>query len=175
MEVSVFCSANEHLDPEFYELTEALGKLIAERGHKLVFGGTNLGLMEAVARGAHLAGGVTVGVIPSIVEKRGCCSEHVDVAVWCDNLSDRKDLMIDRSDVLIALPGGVGTLDEVFTVLASSSIGYHHKKVLLYNMKGFWTSLITMMDDLQKQGVIRGNWRDTLVVVDSLEQISAYL
>ena len=88
---------------------------------------------------------------------------------------ERKQLMLDLSDVFIALPGGVGTLDEVFTVAASYTIGYHHKHVILYNMKGFWNSLIDMMDDLQKRGVIRQQWQDWIAVANSLEDIERLL
>jgi uncharacterized protein (TIGR00730 family) len=79
--------------------------------------------------------------------------------------------MMDQSDVFIALPGGIGTLDEVFTVAASATIGYHHKIVILYNMKGFWDQLIALMDDLQARGMIRGDWHQYIKVASSLEDI----
>ena len=110
-----------------------------------------------------------------IVEKSGRISDFVDVEIPCDNLSDRKQLMMDQSDVFIALPGGIGTLDEVFTVAASATIGYHQKPVILYNMKGFWDSLIALLDDLQAKGMIRGNWRDYIKTADSIEQITMIL
>ena len=102
----------------------------------------------------------------------GQISEYVDVELLCDNLSDRKQLMLDQSDVFIALPGGIGTIDEVFTIAASATIGYHQKRVILYNMKGFWDALIQMMDDLQARGVIRGNWREYISVASTLEELS---
>ena len=83
--------------------------------------------------------------------------------------------MQDVSDVFIALPGGIGTLDEVFTIAASATIGYHHKRVILYNVKGFWNSLIAMMDDLQMSGVIRQQWQDWIAVADTLEDIERLL
>jgi predicted Rossmann-fold nucleotide-binding protein len=73
--------------------------------------------------------------------------------------------------VFIALPGGIGTLDEMFTVAASATIGYHQKSLILYNMKGFWDSLIALLDDLQAKGMIRGNWRDYIKTANSIEQI----
>ena len=90
----------------------------------------------------------------------------------CDNLTDRKQLMMDQSDVFIALPGGIGTLDEVFTVAASATIGYHHKRVVLYNMKGFWDGAIRMLDDLQAKGVIRGSWQTQIAVANNLDEIA---
>ena len=145
---------------------------MAEKGHTLVYGGVNQGLMECVAKAVHETGGRTIGVIPRIVEKSGRISEYVDVELLCDNLSDRKQLMLDQSDVFIALPGGIGTLDEIFTIAASATIGYHQKRVILYNMKGFWDALIQMMDDLQARGVIRGNWREYISVASTLEELS---
>ena len=93
----------------------------------------------------------------------------------CDNLSDRKQMMLDASDVFIALPGGIGTIDEVFTIAASATIGYHHKRVILYNMKGFWNGLIAMMDDLQTRGVIRQQWQNWIAVANSLDDIERLL
>ena len=93
----------------------------------------------------------------------------------CDNLSDRKQMMLDQSDVFIALPGGIGTLDEVFTIAASATIGYHQKRVILYNMKGFWDGLVALLDDLQVRGVIRNEWRTYIQVADSLDDIKALL
>lgn len=171
MKIGIFCSANLDIDPDFFSLTRELGTWMGEKGHTLVFGGCNMGLMECIARSVHEAGGRTIGVVPQIIEKGGRVSEYVDVNIACDNLSDRKDLMLLQSDVIIALPGGVGTLDEIFSVAASHTIGYHNKRVILYNMKGFWDSTIRMLDDLQSQGFIRGSWRDYIQIADSLEQI----
>ena len=171
MKICIFCSANANIDTAFFTLTEQLGKWIADKGHTLVFGGVNQGLMECVAKATHEAGGRTIGVIPRIVEKSGRISQYVDVEIPCDNLSDRKQLMQDMSDVFIALPGGIGTLDEIFTIAAAHTIGYHQKQVILYNMKGFWDALADMTDHLQSQGVIRGNWREYIAVANSLEEI----
>ena len=172
MKICVFCSANGQLDPDFFTMTEELGRWLATEGHTLVYGGVNSGLMECVASAVKQAGGRTVGVIPQIVEKSGRISDYVDVEVLCDNLSDRKQLMADKSDVFIALPGGIGTIDEVFTIAAAHTIGYHDKRVILYNMKGFWGDMIAMLDRLQQRGMVRGEWRDYIAVANSLEEIS---
>ena len=137
----------------------------------IVFGGVNQGLMECLAKAVKEAGGQTLGVVPSIVEKTGRTSQYNDRVLTCDNLSERKQLMLDESDVFIALPGGVGTLDEVFTVAASYTIGYHQKRVILYNMLGFWDATIRMLDDLQQRGMVRGRWRDYICVANNLDEI----
>ena len=181
MKVAVYCSANMNIDPDFFQMTEELGHWLGENGHTVVFGGCNMGLMECIAKAVHESGGMTVGVVPTIIEKGGRMSEFVDVHIPCDSLDERKRLMVEQSDINIALPGGVGTLDEIFTVLAAASIGYHRKKVILYNMKGFWNSLLQMMADLKGKGVIRemkeatqgagGLLNGQLLVADSLQDV----
>ncbi|SHK49161.1 TIGR00730 family Rossman fold protein [Xylanibacter ruminicola] len=172
MKICVFCSANNQIDPEFFALTEELGKWAVENGHTIVYGGVNQGLMECLAKATKGAGGHTIGVVPMKVEESGRMSDYVDVEIPCDNLTDRKQLMMDQSDVFIALPGGLGTLDEVFTVAASATIGYHHKSVILYNMGGCWNQLIALLNDLQQKGMIRGEWQQYIKTADSLEEIS---
>jgi hypothetical protein len=175
MKIGVFCSANNQIDAAFFQLTEELGRWAAMNGHVVVFGGVNQGLMECLAKAVEESGGETLGVVPSIVEATGRTSQYNDRVLTCNNLSERKQLMLDESDVFIALPGGVGTLDEVFTVAASYTIGYHHKRVILYNMKGFWDSTIHMLDGLQQRGMVRGKWRDYICVANNLDEIKDFL
>ena len=175
MKICVFCSANQQIDPDFFTMTEELGRWAAENGHSIVYGGVNQGLMESLGKATKEAGGRTIGIIPMIVEKSGRTSDYVEIEIPCDNLSDRKQLMMDQSDVFIALPGGLGTIDEIFTVVASATLGYHQKTVILYNMKGFWNSLIALLDDLQAKEMIRGNWQDYIKTADSIEEIDRLL
>ena len=172
MKICVFCSANQQIDPEFFTMTEELGAWAAKNGHSIVYGGVNQGLMECLGKATKEAGGRTIGMIPMIVEKSGRMSDYVDIEIPCDNLTDRKQLMMDQSDAFIALPGGIGTMDELFTVAASATIGYHDKPLILYNMKGFWNPLIAFLDDLKAKGMIRGDWRDIIRTADSIEEIS---
>ena len=175
MKICIFCSANQQIDPDFFSMTEELGLWAAKNGHSIVYGGVNQGLMECLGKAVHEAGGQAIGVIPKIVEKSGRISDYVDVEIPCDNLHDRKQLMEDKADVFIALPGGIGTLDEVFTITASATIGYHDKKVILYNMKGFWDSLIALLDDLQAKGFTRKNWRTHIEVANTFEELQELL
>mgnify|MGYP002167151842 CR=1 FL=1 len=138
MKICIFCSANSDIEPVYFEKTRELGEWIAGNGDAIVFGGCDMGLMECIAEAVYTNGGMTIGVVPSKIEENGHVSPHLSVEIPCDNLSDRKDLMLLKSDVVIALPGGLGTLDEIFTVAASATIGYHGKKVILYNINGFW-------------------------------------
>ena len=173
MKICVFCSANEQLDPDFFTCTEELGRWAAQNGHTIVFGGNDSGLMHAVSRTAKEEGGRVIGVVPRVIEQRGKLSPYLDVHIPTENLSDRKDLLMAQGDVFVALPGGIGT--EIFTVVSAGGLGYHHKHLLLYNMKGFWDSLIRMLDDLQAKGVIRGQWRDTIAVASTLEELKEKL
>lgn len=175
MKICVFCSANENLDPEFIAKTEELGRWIGRKGHSLVFGGTDMGLMKTVAEAAKAEGAMVIGVVPRKVEERGRESRCMDVHIPCDNLTDRKELMMAQSDAFIAMPGGIGTLDEIFTVAASATIGYHSKPMIVYDIKGFWSGLEKMMDGLQHSGVIRGDWRERITMVDSLDEIERML
>lgn len=175
MNIAVFCSANDNISPEYFRLTEELGAWIAKNRHTLVFGGCDMGLMECVARAVHDNGGRTIGMIPAKVEERGHVSKCVDVEFRCDNLSDRKDLMLAHSDAVIALPGGIGTLDEIFTVAASATIGYHAKKVVLYNMCGFWQPLIDLLDSLQQRGLMRAPYMEHIMTAGSLDDIAGII
>ena len=171
MKIAVFCSANNNIVDKYAKEVEALGQWIGTAGHTLVYGGSNTGLMECVARAAHNAGATVIGVVPQILEKGGRVSDYIDVEIPCDNLSDRKDLMLAQADTAVALPGGIGTLDELFSVAASRTIGYHTKKIILYNINGFWDSLVHLLDDLQERGMIRGQYTDGILPVSTLEEL----
>ncbi len=175
MNICVFCSANANIAPEYFNRTRQLGQWMAEQGHTLVFGGCNMGLMECIAQSAHEAGAMTVGIVPGIIERGGRVSDYVDVKVLCDNLNDRKQLMIEKSDAFIALPGGIGTLDEIFTVAASGTIGYHNKPVILYNIDHFWDTTIALLDDMQARGMIRGQWHDRIHIAETTDEIDVFL
>lgn len=166
MNIAVFCSANNNIDPDYFRAAEVLGRWIGKNGHTLVYGGGNSGLMECIGKAVHEAGGRTIGVIPHIMEEGRRVSDYVDVEIPCEDLSDRKAIIMERADEFYALPGGIGTIDEVFTVAAAATIGYHRKKVTLYNVKGFWDSLIDLLNDHQQKGMIRGDFHDFIEVKD---------
>lgn len=175
MKLCIFCSANNNIDPEFFSMTEELGRWAAKNGHSIVFGGHDAGLMHAVSKAAKEAGGQVIGVVPRKIEEMGRLSPYLDVHIPTENLTDRKDLMMVHSDAFIILPGGIGTLDELFTVAAAVTLKYHEKPLILWNMKGFWDSLITCLDDLQAKGVIRGQWQDYIHPASNLSDIAHIL
>lgn len=175
MKIGVFCSANNNIDKLYFDKTEELGQWMGENGHTLVFGGCNVGLMDCVAKSVKNAGGRIIGVVPTLVEKNGKRSDILDVEINTENLSDRKDLLLIQSDIIVALPGGIGTLDEIFTVAASHTIGYHNKKVILYNIDHFYDTLIALLDDMTARNMIRGNINDYILCANTFEELIALL
>lgn len=189
LNIAVFCSANASVVERYAHETDELGGWIAECGHNLVFGGCAMGLMKRVAdavlsarescgKAAARTNARTsqiIGVVPSLIEEGGNSYSPMDEIILCRNLSERKDIMLDRCDLAIALPGGIGTLDEIFTMAASSTIGYHHKKVLLYNIDGFWDSVISLLDDLSSKGVLRGDWHEYIRPFSSIDELTGLI
>lgn len=173
--VAVFCAASENIAPGYFEAARSVGSMIGRMGAALVYGGARFGLMEATAQAAKSAGAHVTGVVPDILVERDRVSSLLDEKVPCRNLSDRKDIMLQRSDVLVALPGGVGTLDEIFHVAAAATIGYHGKKVVLYNVNGFWNRLIETLDELSDSGFVRAGLANIIVVANSLEELENYI
>lgn len=172
MKLCVFCSANQNIDPDFFKWTQELGEWAAKNGHSIVFGGHDAGLMHTVSLAAKEAGGRVIGIVPRKVEKMGRLTPFLDVHIPTEDLTDRKELMMAQSDAFIVLPGGIGTLDELFTVTAAATLQYHQKPIILYNMKGFWDSLIACLDDLQEKGMVRGTWRNYIHVATDINGIA---
>lgn len=169
--MGVFCAASDKLDATYYETAREFGRWLGERGLVLVYGGADSGLMECVAAGTKAAGGRTVGVVPRILEAKRHVSRHVDELVACNDLNDRKAIMLERSDVMVALPGGIGTLDEVFTVMAAHSIGYHRKRVVLFALDGFWDGLAAVLEEMDRRHFINVPLDRYLSVARSWEEL----
>ena len=126
--IAIFCSASENIEPVFFEKARELGVWMGQNKKTLVYGGANIGLMECIAKAAKDNGSMIMGVIPTKLEERGRASDLVDVTFRTDNLSDRKDVMLNESDVVIALPGGVGT---AFT---SADESVEREQISLHNL-----------------------------------------
>lgn len=167
--VALFCAASENIAQSYFDAAAEVGSMLGVMGAELVYGGARFGLMEATACAAKDSGARIVGVVPEILVERDRVSMLLDEMVLCRNLSDRKDIMLQRSDILVALPGGVGTLDEIFHVLAAGTIGYHTKHVVLYNTDGFWDDMTVMLDGMKEKGFLRGN--PLLSVVDNIDDL----
>ena len=169
--IGIFCASSNDMESIYYEEAARLGQYIGGQKKTLVYGGNSTGLMEATARAVHEAGGQVMGVIPQIIYDRGTVSKYVDIEVPCVDLNDRKQLLADKSDIIIAMPGSVGTLDEAFTVIAANTIGYTDKRLIFWNINGFWNDLKMLFDGLRKKGVMRKEYTDVFTFVDTLDEI----
>ncbi len=173
--VGVFCAASDRLDAAYYAMAREFGRWLGGRGLTLVYGGADSGLMECVAEGVKAVGGRAVGVVPRILESKRRVSRLVDEVVPCNDLNDRKAIMVERSDVLVALPGGIGTLDEVFTVMAAHSIGYHRKRMVLFALDGFWDGLVGVLEEMDRRHFINVPLDRYLSIARSWDELEAAL
>ena len=169
--VAVFCAASEEIDKKYRDEACEVGAMIGAVGATLIYGGARAGLMEATAAAVKEAGGRVVGVVPQVLVERNRVSALLDETVLVRDLSERKDIMVQRSDVLVALPGGIGTLDEVFHTMAAATIGFHKKRVVLYNVCGFWNGLLEVLQQMSQAAFVRGNLCDFLVVAENLDEL----
>ncbi len=169
--IGLFCAASETIDPLYGAAAREFGLWLGSKGMTLVYGGASKGLMEVTASAAKSAGAHIVGVVPEILVSRGGVSSLLDECVQVADLSARKDNILGRSDILVALPGGLGTLDEIFHVAAAATIGYHNKKVIFYNVGNFWSSLLATLAEFREKGFLRGEPDRFFAVADTLEEL----
>ena len=169
--IGIFCASSNRMEPVFYEEAKRLGEWIGLQGKTLVYGGANCGLMETLARSVHESGGRVLGVVPQILVDNNRVSGFIDEMVLTPDLNQRKQGIIDRSDIIIAMPGSVGTLDEVFTVLAANTIGIHSKRVLFWNIDGFWDELFQMFRALERRNVINKPLSDYVFVANTFDEL----
>ena len=160
----VYCGASTGSDPLFVEAAQTLGRTLAQRDIRLVYGGGSVGLMGEVANAALDAGGKVTGVIPEALWKREVGHPGLTEIAVVPNMHVRKAQLIDLSDAFVALPGGFGTLDELFEVLTWQQIGYHHKPVGLLNIAGYYDSLLSFIQQALSQGFVRGAHVESLIV-----------
>lgn len=171
MKIGVYLSSKDHLPAAYVEAARQVGAFIGDEGHTLVYGGARKGLMEVLAQSVKQHGGRVYGMVPEIIEQRGLVSDAIDVTFRCVDLNDRKAMMNRESDVLVALPGGIGTLDEVFTVMANTVIGIRHQPVVFYNVEGCWDALLHALDNLFAQGLVSGHPSDYYAVATSVDEL----
>lgn len=169
--IGIFCSASANIDKMYFESARRIGEWMGKTGKTLVYGGAALGLMDCVARAVKENGGKVVGVVPAKLEEKGCVCTFLDEVIRTHNLSDRKDAMTEKSDILVALPGGIGTLDEIFHVMAAASIGYHRKKVIFYNEHGFYDELLNTLSTMENKGFARRPFSTYYEIATTLEEL----
>jgi uncharacterized protein (TIGR00730 family) len=166
--VCVFCASSTRLDPRWLELAAQVGAELAARGHRLVSGGGTVGMMGTVAAGARSAGGHTLGVMPQSMVDQEIADTASDELVITGDMAERKNVMIERADAFLILPGGLGTLDELFEVWTTWSLALHAKPVVVLDIEGFYTGLLDWLRQLVPTGFVRAEAMELLVVVGTV-------
>ena len=160
----VFTGSSKGARPEYMAMAQTLGQTLASQGHGLVYGGASIGLMGAVADGCLRGGGPVVGVIPKALAGLEIAHEGLTEQHIVSSMHERKALMASRSDGFIALPGGLGTLDELFEIWTWAQLGEHEKPVALLNHEGFFDPLLSYLDHVVEEGFLQAVHRDMLIV-----------
>jgi uncharacterized protein (TIGR00730 family) len=160
--ICVYCSSSESIDPAYVQLAHDVGARLAADGHSLVSGGGRVSMMGAVARAARAGGAHTVGVIPAHLIPLEVADTDADELVVVDTMRERKRIMDERSDAFVALPGGIGTLEELFEVWTAASLDMHAKPVAVLDPDGFYDPLWQYLDGLRSRGFVRSAALDVL-------------
>ncbi len=169
--ICIYCGSSPGTDPAYMESAREMGTLIAARGLKLVYGGGDVGLMGAAADAALAAGGEVIGVIPQDILNKEVGHGGVSELYTVSSMHERKMKMASLSDAFIALPGGIGTLEEIIEVLTWSQLGFHTKACGVLNINGFFDPLFQLLDHMVDKRFLKPEHRDQLLVADSFEVI----
>jgi uncharacterized protein (TIGR00730 family) len=177
--ICVFCASSDTVEQRWLDLATETGRALAGRGHTLVSGGGRVGMMGTVAEGARSAGGHTLGIIPQCLIDMEVADTASDELIVTDDMGSRKNLMIDRSDAFLTLPGGLGTLDELFEVWTTATLAVHRKPIVVLDPDGFYDGLITWLNGLVATKFVRAGAMETVLVArslpDALDAIEAAL
>jgi len=171
----VFCSSSEIVDGRFFTVAEALGAEIAAAGGSLVYGGGHVGLMGQLARAVRAHGGGVIGVSIDMFEEMELSHAAVTELIVTRTMAERKQVMFDRADAFITLPGGFGTLDELSDVLTLKQLGFHTKPVVILNIDGAYDMLLAQFEMMIAQKFVRQSHRDLFFATASIEDALAYL
>ena len=169
--VCVYCGSSPGTDPRFSAEAEALGIALAKAGIGLVYGGGNNGLMGTIARAVLDAGGRVTGIIPDFLEKRELMLREAQELIVVPDMHTRKRLMFERADAFVALPGGVGTLEELVEQMTWVQLGRHGKPVLIADIGGFWKPLLSLFAHMRESGFIRQEFEVHYLVAEKTEDI----
>jgi uncharacterized protein (TIGR00730 family) len=169
--VCVYCGASVGADPTFAEAAQALGKMLAQNRIRLIYGGGSIGMMGALAGSVLAHGGNVTGIIPEfLVDKEHMLAGAQEVIVTRD-MHERKRVMFERADAFVALPGGIGTLEELVEQLTWAQLGRHRKPILLANIAGFWEPLCELLDHMNALGFLHSTSRLNYLIADTVEDI----
>ncbi|QDB98970.1 TIGR00730 family Rossman fold protein [Mesorhizobium sp. 8] len=167
--VCVYCGSSPGRDEAYLEAGHLLGRSIARAGLRLVYGGGTKGIMGAVADGTLKAGGTVMGIIPRFLvtkEATETALQRLNQLVITDNMHERKHRMFEESDAFVALPGGIGTVEEIVEIMTWAQLGHHRKPIVFANVKGFWNPMLALIDHMAGEGFIHTAQRVKPLVVD---------
>lgn len=173
--IGVFCSSYEDIEKSFFDDAVILAKWIGSNNKELVYGGTNKGMMNVIATTVKESGGSVTGVIPQTIIDRGFAFKNLDKMVVTTSLSERKDMLIAHSDIIIAMPGGFGTLDEAFSTIAQRKLGYHDKELIFCNTNGIFDELIASFEKLYSAKFAPVVYKNYYKVFNSAQECIKYL
>jgi len=174
--VCVYCGSSPGRDEIYAKAGHLLGRSLARSGLRLVYGGGTKGIMGAVAEGALKAGGKVTGIIPRFLINREATEtalDKLDELVITDNMHERKHRMFEKSDAFVALPGGIGTVEEIVEIMTWGQLGHHRKPIVFANIKGFWDPMLALIDHMSAEGFIHTAQRVKPLVVADPEAIVA--
>jgi uncharacterized protein (TIGR00730 family) len=169
--VCVYCGSGPGTNPRFVEAARAFGKILAENGIRLVYGGGSIGLMGALATSTLDHGGTVTGIIPDFLTIRENALKRVQELIITPDMHERKRLMFEHSDAFVALPGGIGTLEELVEQLTWQQLGRHSKPVLLANVEGFWEPLFALLAHMRATQFIRPSLAVDILKAERVEEI----
>ena len=175
MNICVFGAARDELAPGYFALGEALGEELGRRGHAMIFGGGAHGLMGAAARGCARSGAPVIGVAPRFFDTPGVLFEGCKEMIFTDTMARRKAVMFKRADAFLALPGGLGTFDEIFEALTLRALGRHGKGVAFLDFDGYWDGARAMIDTAIDRGFAAPGIRSLFGVFTDPAECVAYL
>ncbi len=175
MNICVYGASSNDIDEKYIKSGEALGEMMASRGHNLVFGAGNGGLMGAVARGEYKGNGKIVGVAPKFFNVDGLIFPHCDELIRPDTMRERKQIMEDRSDAFIVTPGGIGTFEEFFEILTLKQLMRHNKPIAVLNTGGYYDSMLDFIENAISQGFLKEKARLLYLFADKPEEVLDYI
>jgi uncharacterized protein (TIGR00730 family) len=173
--VTIYCSSSSALAAHFYIAGAELGRAIAANQWKLIYGGNSVGLMKTVADAVRAAGGKVIGVTPRIFVDKGIGDHSCEELIVTDCMRDRKHELEQRGDAFIALPGGLGTFEEIFEIIVGRQLAFHNKPVVLLNVGGYWNPMLAMIDSAIEQKFIKPKARELFFVAENVPQTMQYL
>lgn len=169
--ICVYCGSSNQVEQHFKDLARDVGKMLADHHIRLVYGGGKVGLMGIVADTVMQNGGEAIGIIPEHIVKKEIQNEDLTELHVVDSMHTRKQMMVDRSDAFLVLPGGIGTLEEMAEVMTWRQLTIHDKPIVIMNHKEYWTPYLTMLDNLIAHNFMRKGDRKLAAVVEKVDQI----